>query len=354
MSILRPHLAALKPYVPTPPQPGFRLHLNEAPEDLPADVKRAAVERLLGLNWSHYPEEIQLLAAELAMVDGWRSDGVVIGNGSNEMLQVLIYASLSPGDPIVVGAPSFSVYATQVKIANAKLIEVPLRSDKHEPFEIDVKQFARAAKASNARVTIIGSPNNPTGTLVSAEDVRWLHDEIPGLLVVDEAYRHFCGQDFAPLLQDCPRLLLMRTFSKSFAAAALRLGYMLTAPDIATDLNKVVMPYNLNIISISLARELLHRRELVAERIRYVVGERDRMAAELAKLPQLRVEKSAANFVVLEHATKLATPLAEELSRRGILVRDLSGYVGCDHCLRVSVGTPDANAAFLAAMRELV
>src|SRR4051812_3615500 len=103
MTILRAHLAELKPYVPTPPQPGYRLHLNEAPEDLPADVKRAALERLAGLNWSHYPEQIQDLAADLAMVDGWRSDGIVIGNGSNEMLQVLFYSSLGPGDTIVVG-----------------------------------------------------------------------------------------------------------------------------------------------------------------------------------------------------------------------------------------------------------
>jgi histidinol-phosphate aminotransferase len=353
MTLLRSHLAALKPYVPTPTQPGFRLHLNEAPEDLPAEVKAAALDRVGRLNWSHYPEEAQLLAAELAALDGWKPEGVVVGNGSNEMLQVLVYASLGPGDPVLLAAPSFSVYATQIKVANAALAEIPLRSGAGQPFAFDLELLARAARETKARVTILGSPNNPTGTLLSESQVRWLHDQVPGVLVLDEAYRHFAGQDFAPLLKSCDRLVLMRTFSKSFAAAALRLGYILTSPEIATELNKVVMPYNLSIFSVSLARELLRRPDLVEARGRFIVGERSRVAAALARNPRLRVEASHANFNVIEHTTQLASDVAATLAQRGVLVRDLSGYAGCERCLRVSVGTVEANDAFLHAIGEV-
>jgi histidinol-phosphate aminotransferase len=353
MTLLRSHLSSIKPYVPTPAQPGHRLHLNESPEDLPHELKSAVVSRLLQLDWSHYPEEAELLIAELAAQDGWRGDGVVVGNGSNEMLQVLIYASLGPGEPVVLASPSFSVYGTQVRVANAKAIEVPLRRGPDEPFAFDVERIARAARMSEARVTLLASPNNPTGTPLTSDEVRWLHDNVPGVLVVDEAYRHFARQDFAPLLGTCPRLVLMRTFSKSFAAAALRLGYILAAPEIAIELRKVVMPYNLSVISTAVARELLRRPALVEERARFVIAERDRMAAALATIPHLRVERSLANFVVFEHATRTASTLASTLARRGVLVRDLTGYDGCERCLRASVGPVEANEALLNTMREI-
>jgi histidinol-phosphate aminotransferase len=354
MSLLRSHLSAIKPYVPTPTQPGYRLHLNEAPEDIPAEVKKGAAERLAALNWSHYPEEAESLKADLAAIDGWKPEGIVVGNGSNEMLQVFIYASLGPGEPAILAAPSFSVYGTQIKVANARAIEVPLRRGLNEPFRFDVDAIIEASRQSGARFTMLGSPNNPTGTLLTAEEVRRLHAGVPGLLVIDEAYRHFARQDFSPLLRQCERLVLMRTFSKSFAAAALRLGYILTAPEIAIELNKVVMPYNLSLTSITLARELLRHPQIVESRLRYVVDERDRIAAALGRMPPLRVERSAANFVVIEHPTKTAAALATALAQRGVLVRDLSGYAGCERCLRASVGTVAANDAFVNAMRELV
>jgi len=353
MSLLRPHLASIKAYVPTPAQPGYRLHLNESPEDIPRELKAAAVERLLGHDWSRYPEEGELLAAELAARDGWRPDGVLVGNGSNEMLQVLVYASLGPGDAAVLATPAFSVYGTQLKVANAKAIEVPLRRGPGEPFKFDVERIARAARMGEARATMLISPNNPTGTLLTAEEVRWLHAQVPGLLVVDEAYRHSARQDFAPLLESCERLVLMRTFSKSFAAAALRLGYILTSPEITAELHKVIMPYNLSVISSSLARELLRRPDLVEARASFVIAERTRLETALAALPRLRVEPSGANFVVLEHASQPASELAGNLARRGVLVRDLTSYAGCEHCLRVSVGSVAANDAFLAAMADL-
>lgn len=352
-SLLRDTLDPLHAYVPTPPQPGHRLHLNESPEDLPAELKAAALSRVGALDWSRYPEETELLAAELSRIAGWPADGILLGNGSNELLQSLVFATLAPGDAIVLAAPSFSLYATQAHAAGAKVVEVPLREAQDRPFRFDVDAFVRAARENDARLTLLASPNNPTGTPLTAEEVKALHDGVPGLLVIDEAYREFDAQDFAPLLQSCERLVLLRTFSKAFAAAALRMGWALAAPELCTGLRKLMMPYNFGAVSCAIARELLNHPQVAAERIARVVTERDRVKAALAKLPNLRLEESVANFVVFEHATKSARTVASELASRGVLVRDLSSYAGCGRCVRVSMGTVEANDAFVAAMQEV-
>lgn len=352
-SLLRKTLDPLVAYVPTPPQPGHRLHLNESPEDLPEAVKNAAVERIRALDWSRYPEETELLASELSEIAGWPAEGILLGNGSNELLQALVFATLEPGDSIVLAAPSFSLYETQARAAGARVVEVPLRDGEDRPFRFDIDAFVEAAQRSNARLTLLASPNNPTGTPLTADEVKALHDGVPGLLVIDEAYREFHDQDFAPLLASCERLVLLRTFSKAFAAAALRMGWALAAPDLCTGLRKLMMPYNFGAVSCAIARELLRHRDVTAERIAHVVSERERVYAELSKLPNLRLEHSVANYVVFEHATRSGSELASELAQRGVLIRDLSSYDGCGRCVRVSMGTSEANDAFLAAMREV-
>lgn len=353
MSLLRPTLAPLKAYVPTPPRPGHRLHLNESPEDLPEFVKRAATERLLAIDWSRYPEEAHLLAAELATRDGWTADGVLLGNGSNEILQLVVFATLAPGDAVVLAAPSFSLYTTQAKAAGARVVEVPLRAREGEPFRFDVPRLIAAANESKAKLLLVTTPNNPTGTLLSVDEVRALHDGTDCLVAVDEAYRDFAGQDCAPLLASCPRLVLMRTFSKSFAAAALRLGYALSSAEITRELTKLQMPYNLGALGGAVARELLRHPAVMQERVASVVAERARMERAFAAIPRLRVEPGGANFVVVEHVERPAAQFAAELSERGILVRDLTGYAGCGRCLRITVGLPAGNDAIIAALQEL-
>lgn len=353
MRLLRPSLAPLEAYVPAPSRPGHRLHLNESPGDLPRELKEAALARVLELDWSRYPEEAPLLAAELAAHDGVSADNVLLGNGSNELLQLLFFGAVEPGDAVVLAAPSFSVYGVQAAAAGARIVEVPLREREDVPFAFDVERLARAAVAENARLVFVTSPNNPTGTTLSADEVKALHDAVPGLLVVDEAYRHFAPQDFSPLLASCERLVLLRTFSKSFAAAALRLGYLLASPYVRTELVKLQMPYNLGAVSASLAREVLSRRDLLDERIAFVMRERERMVAALSSIEGLRVEPAYANFILMEHASLSGADIARRLASRDVLIRSLGEYAGCRRCVRVSVGSAEANDAVIAAMKEL-
>ena len=352
--LFRPQLAGLHGYVPQPSRPGHRLHLNESPEDLPSEVKAAIAARVASLDFSRYPESTQALLDALAALDAWTPDGIHTGNGSNELLQVLLYATLVPGDAIVLAAPSFSVYATQARVAGARIVEVPLRAGSPDPFRFDVDALVRAANASRAKLILLGSPNNPTGTELSDAEIRRLHDETEGLVAIDEAYRHFADRDAVPLLATCPRLLLLRTFSKSFAAAALRLGYALGAPALIERIRTVAMPYNTSAVTTAIALELLERPMLLQSRVARVVAERERGYESISNVYPLVPHPGRANFVVFEHPSKRASELANALAARGVLVRDLGGYDGLGHCIRAGVGTPEANDALLAALREVV
>jgi histidinol-phosphate aminotransferase len=343
-STVRP-LAAYGP--PRDPAP-VPLHLNESPSDLPAELKRELAAQFEALDWSKYPiTDGARLAADLARAYGVDPAGVLVGNGSNELLQLLLFACVEPGDRVVVASPSFSLYALQAKALGARVIELPLRSGSDE-FRFPVEELVDAAK--DAKLVLLASPNNPTGTTLSPADARTLAAELPCLFGIDEAYRDFCGQDFAPLLREHPRLVLFRTFSKALAAAGLRAGCMLGAPSLCAELRKVQLPYNLSAPACLIARALVQRPALAAERVQRVIDERERMARELRELG-LRVHPSGANFLLFEQARRPAGALHAALFRRGVLIRNVSSAPGLGSALRVSIGAPAANRAFLDAIR---
>ena len=300
------------------------------------------------MDWSKYPiNDGSRLAANLARGNGLDPKGVLVGNGSNELLQLLLFACVEPGDTVVVAEPSFSLYALQARALGARVLSVPLRASSGE-FRFPLEELVRASEG--AKLVLLGSPNNPTGTTLSFEDAALLSRAVPCLLGIDEAYRDFCGQDFAPLLASSPRLVLFRTFSKALAAASLRAGCMLGAPALCAELRKVQLPYNLSAFTALIARALLARPELVAERARLVIAERERVAGALRDLG-VKVHPSGANFLLFEQAKRPASDLHAALFRRGVLIRNVSSAAGLLRALRVSIGAPASNDAFLTAIR---
>jgi len=338
----------LAPYGPPRDPAPVPLHLNESPDDVPPELKRELSVQLEAMDWSKYPiTDGARLGADLAQAFGVDRAGVLVGNGSNELLQLLLFACIEPGDTVVVVAPSFALYALQAKALGASVIAVPLRGGSGE-FRFPLEELVRAAEG--AKLLLLGSPNNPTGTTLSVEDASLLARAVPCLLGIDEAYREFCGQDFTPLLPQHPRLVLFRTFSKAFAAASLRAGCMLAAPALCAELRKVQLPYNLSASTSLIARALLVRQELVADRVRRVVGERERVGRALRELGTT-VHPSGANFILFEQARMPAGELHAALFRRGVLIRNVSSGPGLERALRVSIGAPAANDAFLSAIR---
>jgi histidinol-phosphate aminotransferase len=346
-SFLRATLKPLAAYGPPRDPAAVPLHLNESPTDVPEDLKRELTARILASDWSKYPvADGARLAADVARAYGADPAGVLVGNGSNELLQLLLFACLESGDTVVVAAPSFALYSLQAAALGARVVEVPLRDGGE--FRFPIQKLIAAAR--DAKLVLLGSPNNPTGTTLSLSDASSLAEEAPCLVGIDEAYRDFCGQDFAPLLARNPRLVLFRTFSKALAAASLRAGSLLAAPALCAELRKIQLPYNLSAPTCLIARELLARPQLVAERVQLVQRERDRVAEAMRSLG-ISVHASGANFLLFEQAQRPAGELHAALFRRGVLIRNVSGARDLQRCLRVSIGAPAANDAFLDALR---
>ncbi len=336
-SAIRP----LAPYGPPRDPAPVPLHLNESPSDLPEELKAELAKRIEAMDWSKYPiTDGARLAADLARAYGVDREQVLVGNGSNELLQLLLFACVEPGDEVVVATPSFSLYALQATALGAKVVEVPLRQGADFRFPID----ELVAKSQTAKLVLLGSPNNPTGTTLSFAEAEKLAATVPCLLGIDEAYRDFCGQDFSPLLARNPRLVLFRTFSKALAAASLRAGCMIGAPSLCAELRKIQLPYNLSAVTCLVARELIKRPELVASRAVLVQEERERVARAMRELG-ITVHASGANFLLFEQSRRPPQELHAALFRRGVLIR--SYPIG----LRVSIGVPAMNDAFLAALR---
>ena len=328
-----------------PPAAPVKLNQNEAPEDLPADLKERLLNRFRGLDWRRYPDfEPTLLKSALATSDGWRRDGVLIGNSSNELLTLLMRSVIGPGDTVTLATPSFSLYPLHLDVAGARIRQVPLRSD--QDFAYDEEALLAAARTS--KLVLLASPNNPTGSVLARQTVKRLIEETEALVVIDEAYRDFANQDLAPLLGPKTPLVLLRTWSKALALAGLRFGYLLGPPALCAELHKVVLPYGVNSLTQAAVQELLSHRRLLEARVQAVQEERSSLATALRQKGR-RVIEGGANFLLFDSSDP--SHEFERLLEMGVLVRDLSAAV--PGFLRVSIGTPAESARFLDALEEI-
>lgn len=345
LRFIRPEVRRQRAYtLAAPIDAPVKLNQNEAPEDLPSELKERIQARFSKLSWQRYPAfDPTPWRDELARHAGWKADGVLIGNGSNELLTLLFRSVVRPGDRVVLPVPCFSLYPLHLDVAGAELIRVPLDPQ----FRFDVDRLVEASQG--ARLIILGSPNNPTGTALPAEAVPALL-ETGALLAVDEAYAEFSGQDFAPMLDDSKALVLFRTFSKAWAGASLRCGYLLGPAPFCAELGKVALPYNVSALTLAAISCLLDEPHRLKARVDCVLGEMSRVRASVEKLGMTTVP-SAANFFLFATAPHAPTDLFEKLLAQGVLVRDVSSSVP-GH-LRVSMGTRAENDRFLKTLSRV-
>jgi histidinol dehydrogenase len=322
-----------------PPDAPVKLNQNEAPADLPREVKDALVEKFRTADWRRYPpfDPIEL-RTRIASLDGWKPEGVLIGNGSNELLTLLIRSVVGPGDTVVRTDPCFSLYPLHLDVAGAVQRLLVL----HENEDFAFREDELLAFAQTAKVVLVASPNNPTGSVLRKSTVEKLLSLRTALVVVDEAYREWCGQDFASLLGDDVPLVLLRTASKAQAMAALRFGYLLGPAALCRELHKVILPYSVNTLTQLAALHLLEDETLVKPRLLQVKNERKRMTDKL-RAKGRRVIEGGANFVLV--SSKSPAEELQRLLKGGVLVRDLSKAV--PGYLRVSMGTPEDNDRLL-------
>jgi histidinol-phosphate aminotransferase len=355
---VKPAVRSLAAYTLAARQAPVKVNQNENPYDFPEALKKEVLEAALRRPWSRYPEfDPRELLEALAGFSGWRADGILAGNGSNELIQALFLVTVAPGTRVVLPEPTFALYALLTRILGGEALVAPLGPE----FEYDAARLCEMGRELRPTLAVVCSPNNPTGTVLDRADVAALCAASPGLVVVDEAYHEFtddgaagtsAGRGVVPLLAEHPNLVVLRTFSKAMGMAGLRVGYLLADPALVREVNKARLPYNLNFFSQAAALAALRHPEALHANVERLVAARQELMRGLLRTPGVRPYPSRANFILFELAEADPRAVFESVFRRGVLVRDVSTAPRLARCLRVSVGSDEENEAFLAALRH--
>src|SRR6267142_18872 len=350
LASIKMRVRELRPYSLRPDRAGIKLNQNENPWDTPARIKQETLRRVSDCAWSRYPNFTPRTLHEcLAEFSGWIANGIVAGNGSNELIQALLMVTVGEGKRVLISEPTFALYRQITTVLGGEVISVPL--DAHLSY--DVTALRDAVGDLQPEVTIVCSPNNPTGCVLSDDDLRLLLASTNGLVVVDEAYHEFAEHSVVPLLQQHENLVVLRTFSKAMAMAALRAGYLLAAPELTSEIGKAVLPYNLNPISQTAAEVAVEMYEdELRPLVREIIAERARLYDALSRINGLTPIRSRANFILVRSAID-PKQVFGELLNRNILIRDVSGYPMLSEYFRLSVGMPEENDLLLEALREI-
>jgi histidinol-phosphate aminotransferase len=341
---------AVKAYTLPSYRASLKLNQNENPWDAPARIKEEVLRRFAARKWSQYPDFVPAQLNEcLAGFAGWKPDGVIAGNGSNELIQALLMVTMEPGKTLLLSEPTFTLYRQVATVLGGKVETVFLTSD----LEYDGEALRRFIEDNQPDVTIICSPNNPTGCVIEDDDLRLLLEASRGLVVIDEAYHEFADRSVVPLLNEYENLIVLRTFSKAMAVAALRIGYLLASPALVREIGKAVLPYNVNVFSQVAAEVAVENYESeLRPLVKQIVSERERLFAALTEIEGLWPVASQANFILVKSATD-PKRIFTELLARDILIRDVSGYPMLSDYFRFSVGMPTQNDYVLKAIREV-
>ncbi len=347
---VRDDLTDMAPYGAPQLDVAVRLNTNETPFAPPPEFFAGLQRRLPHLPLHRYPDRgARALRAALGARFGRPTGQVWAAKGSNEVLLQLFQAYGGPGRRLLLTAPGYSAHPLIARTAATAVVEVPLG----DGFTLDPDTAADAAERAHAHVICVASPHNPAGTLVGADVVRALHDASDALVIVDEAYIEFAGDEASAvsMLGELDRLVVCRTFSKAWRLAGLRLGYLLAPPWVIDDLRKVRLPYHLDAITQAAGLVALELVDAMTAHIAQIVAERDWLTAQLEQVPGLKTSPSHGNFVLVRGADDT---LFAQLLSRGVLVRDFSHVTGLANCVRITIGTRSEHQALLAALHDVV
>lgn len=358
--LVRSELRALSLYHLDQQPYRWKLDQNEVPWDLPRRLKERVVRQLVERSWATYPDfHGDELRAALGQRYDWPADGVLVGNGSNELLGLILEAVEAPagsgvsGDSGVRGEilstlPGFSLY----RMLTLRAGKTPRFVGPAADLGLPLDELMAEVERDPLRPVILCSPNNPTGAAATVEQVDALLQRLRAPLLLDNAYGEFCRYDYRSLLDRHPHLILLRTFSKAWSLAGMRLGYLLADPGLVRELIKVKLPYNLNHAGVLAALTVLEEPRHAERAVAAILRRRDQWADMLRKAG-LRVYASEANFLLVDCDSRAAS-LRQGLAERGILVRDVGAYPGLNGCLRIAIGSGGALRATRRALAELV
>jgi histidinol-phosphate aminotransferase len=327
----------------------IKLHANENSFPPPPEILKQFEEVFKSTELNRYPDpDCGPLKQTLAKRLNVAPENLAIGNGSDELIQILLQVFCDPGETVGFPDPTFAMYSIIAQGMGLQSKTHPL----DDQWDFKAEPFLKTMAASQARIAFLSYPNNPTGNCFSAPEVQKVIENFSGIVVLDEAYHDFAGKSFLSELPKHNNLVILRSLSK-IGLAALRVGYAVADPIIIDQIDKIRLPYNSNALSQKLTDRLLNHFAPVQKQLDALIKERNEMIRELSKLKPLKVFPSDANFVLFR-VEKDSGAIFKQLMESGILIRDLSGHPRLKNCLRVTIGTPDENKAFLEKMSHII
>ena len=343
--LIRKDIKALSAYHVPDSSGLIKLDAMENPFQMPESIKQSWNECLASVDINRYPDaDMAELRAKIAAHAGVNADQILLGNGSDEIIQMIIMA-IDAGT-CVVPAPTFVMYDLISRWFKRPVATVPLTTD----FNLNADQFLQVCGREKAEIAFLACPNNPTGNLWPEATLSKIANGFDGLLVIDEAYGPFSERTHTHLINS--NVLILRTFSK-LGWAGLRLGYLIGEADTIAQLNKVRMPYNINALTQAAASFLLDHFDLFEMQAAEIKAERERMIDAFQKFKDVKTFPSQANFILIQVAN--ANVVFEQLKARGILIKNLHSAKGLlTNCLRITIGSQQENDAVLAAMDEIL
>lgn len=328
----------------------IKVNANECNLNLPPLVEERVLTRLSRIAFNRYPNyEYDSLREQIAQNFSVDKGQILIGSGSSEIIEKVFYAfGGSTSNKIVYPQPSFSMYKIYAKAAEAQ----PIPFDLDDNYDLDVEKFIATVKSEAANLAVVCNPNNPTGNVITVDDIEKIAKSIDCAFLVDEAYVEFYGKSSVNLIKKYPNLIVARTFSKAYGLAGTRVGYMIANEDVTKMIEKTYMPYHMNTLSLATADIVYQMRDEFVPRIQMMISERKRMSEQLKTLDGVKVFPSSTNFVLI-HYDK-AIELNEHLESMSIGVRSFGSAPRLENCLRISMGTRQENDEWFAAIKKFM
>lgn len=349
-TLIRDDIRALSAYHVPDPGELVKLDAMENPYPLPDAIRREWLDVLSNAKLNRYPDpdarQLKEVLRELMQLPD--AVDIILGNGSDELIQMIAMSVAKVDAVIMAPEPSFVMYQMIATFCDMRYAGVPLRDD----FSLDMDAMLQAIKAKQPAVIFLAYPNNPTGNLFSEADVRKIIEVTSGLVVVDEAYTSFASRSMLGAINEYENLLVMRTVSK-MGLAGLRLGMLMGAPEWLCEINKVRLPYNINILTQLSAGFLLRHADVFEAQAANIRHERHLMIERLNRLHNVHAYPSEANFILFRLTAADASDVFAELKTQGVLIKNMThASPALAGCMRVTVGAAEENQQFLVALEK--
>jgi histidinol-phosphate aminotransferase len=344
--LIKPEVRKLKAYFVEETPFRIKLDAMENPFLLPPEVRQEMAAAAASASINRYPDPSAVnLKEAIAELWGIGTKRMILGNGSDELIQMIILAF---GGPVLIPSPTFAMYEIISRALSQEVAAVPLGRD----FSLNADKVLKKAKEVEAKVIFLANPNNPTGNRFSDEAVQKILNRANTAVVIDEAYFSFSRKSYLPVLREYPNMIILRTLSK-IGFAGLRIGVLTASAKVIDQLNKIRLPYNINTLSQAAAVVALRRKDVLTQQISLLISSRQRLYNELSAMKGITAYPSETNFILFRTAAD-AVRIYEKLKEAGILIKNLNRPGPLKNCLRVTVGTPEENNELITELRKIL